>query len=58
VFLADDGMNGDFAPNDGVWGIQFSIPPETVPPGDYLFELRAEDESGNYSDLWPYLTIH
>ncbi len=58
VFLYDDGQSGDFGVGDGLWGLQQDIPPYTVPAGDYLLELCAEDVDGNLSDIWPYLTIH
>jgi len=58
VYLRDDGLNGDFGPGDNLWGITFPIDPMSVPTGEYLLELRARDDIGNLSDLWPYLTIH
>ncbi len=58
VFLYDDGLNGDFDANDGLYGIQFDVERHTIPQGEYLLELRAKDVDGNLSDLWPYLTIH
>ena len=58
VYLKDDGSQGDFGINDDLWGLQLEIAPETLPAGEYMFELRAEDTDGHLSDLWPYLTIH
>jgi len=58
VFLHDDGNSGDFEAGDSLFGISIEIPPKTVTPGDYQLELRAHDFMDNYSDLWPYLTIH
>jgi len=58
VYLFDDGQSGDFGIGDSLWGLQLDIPPFTVPAGDYLLELCAEDVDGNRSDIWPYLTIH
>ncbi len=58
VFLSDDGTSGDFGSGDGLWGITFPVNPRSLPPGEYLLELRARDDMGNLSDLWPYLTIH
>jgi hypothetical protein len=59
VNLHDDATQGDFAPADGVFGLQFPItPPNLLPAGRYLLELRAFDKSGLASDIWPYLTIN
>ncbi|MBN1296146.1 hypothetical protein JXA80_05150 [bacterium] len=58
VYLLDDGFSGDFGPGDDIYGLTFDIAPYSVPPGQYMLELRAEDQLGNMSDLWPYLTIH
>ncbi len=58
VLLYDDGQHGDFGANDQVWGFVAEVPPNTVPAGEYLLELKAFDAENNESDLWPYLTIH
>ena len=58
AYLYDDGEHGDFEPGDDLWGLQIEVGPNLVPEGDYLFELRAKDVDGNFSDIWPYLTIH
>lgn len=58
VFLLDDGNSADFEAGDSLYGLTFEIQPYTLPPGEYILELRAEDVQGNQSDLWPYLTIH
>ncbi|HPQ38978.1 MAG TPA: hypothetical protein PLV45_01265 [bacterium] len=58
VYLRDDGSSGDFEAGDGLYGLMFEIAPYSLPPGEYILELRAEDARGNLSDLWPYLTIH
>jgi hypothetical protein len=58
VYLYDDGAHGDFGVDDSLWGISFDIDPLTFPEGQYLIELRARDVDGNFSDIWPYLTVH
>ncbi len=55
--LEDDGLHGDFDAGDGVFGLQFEIP-AGFPSSDYIFEIIAWDEAGNYSAMWPYLTIY
>ncbi|MCD4653355.1 lamin tail domain-containing protein, partial [bacterium] len=57
VFLMDDGLNNDFNPGDGVFGLSFSVGSGALAAGDYPLQLRAVDIDGNLSDLWPYLTI-
>ena len=58
VFLLDNGQSGDFGANDTIYGLTFQIDPYTLPAGEYILELRAQDANGNVSDLWPYLTVH
>jgi hypothetical protein len=58
VFLYDDGAHADYGAGDSLWGFSVAVPAQTVPAGEYLLELRAKDVDENYSDLWPYLTIH
>jgi hypothetical protein len=58
VFLQDDGNSGDFSAGDGVFGLQMDFTAGQVPAGQYLLELVATDQSGNESDMWPYLTIN
>jgi hypothetical protein len=57
VFLQDDGLNGDFEKDDGLFGILLDIPSEKVTPGHYVLELKAQDRMGNMSGLWPYLEV-
>lgn len=56
VFLKDDGLNDDFGASDGVFGLRVPIAPGSLPAGDYLLQLKASDNAGLSSDLWPYLT--
>ncbi|MBN1551557.1 lamin tail domain-containing protein [bacterium] len=58
IFLADDGSQGDFNPNDGVYGLEISIEPGDLVPGDYFFQLQPYSNNGTPGDLWPYLTIN
>jgi hypothetical protein len=58
AFLYDDGAHGDFGSFDGLWGVMFEVGSNVIPAGEYMLELRARDQNGLYSDLWPYLTIH
>ena len=54
--LSDDGLHGDFASGDGVFGLDVSMPPGEV-PGNYLFGLRAVDESGQSGPMWPFVSV-
>jgi len=58
VLMADDGNNGDFGAGDQVFGLLFEIGPNVLPAGSYTLEIVATDQSGNVSDMWPYLTVH
>ncbi|MBN1552472.1 hypothetical protein JW979_13440 [bacterium] len=58
AYLYDDGLHGDFGAGDELWGFTMEIDPSVLPSGEYLLELRARDQNGNFSDIWPYLTIH
>ncbi|MBN2055146.1 VCBS repeat-containing protein [bacterium] len=59
VYLQDDGANGDFAAGDGIFGLSITIPPyDQLPEGLYLLEVRAVDQDGNPSALWPYLNVY
>jgi hypothetical protein len=58
VMLYDDGLNGDFASGNDVFGLSFYVEPGALAPGNYPFQLRATDVSGTQSDLWPYLTVN
>lgn len=57
VFLKDDGKSGDFAAGDNVYGINFDIPAGSMAANDWLLELKAYNNAGQESDLWPYLTV-
>jgi len=58
-YFFDDGLHGDFARDDGVYGVRLHFHPLDLQgaAGRYLLEIRAKDYSGNYSNIWPYLTI-
>lgn len=56
--LHDDGLHGDFAVGDSIFGSSIPLPgPLPVIP-DILFELQATNIHGERSDKWPYLTCH
>lgn len=58
VFLQDDGLSGDFAANDSVYGFTAPVPPGNgLVASQILLELKAKNQAGGESDLWPYLTI-
>ncbi|MCD4653633.1 hypothetical protein K8T06_06825, partial [bacterium] len=58
LFLKDDGKSGDFAAADGVFGMKFSLGAGSMPAMDYLLEVRAYNNAGQESDIWPYFTVH
>lgn len=58
ILLYDDGNHGDFASKDGVFGVVFNFDPFQIPAGSYLLGVRATNNRGFASDLYPYLTIH
>lgn len=55
VYLTDDGLNGDYGADDGIYGIELDVP-VGAPPGSYLLEVRVEDSRGEVA-WWPYLQI-
>jgi hypothetical protein len=57
VFLLDDGSQGDYQADDGIYGYQITLGPNQLPPNAYLFELLARDAEGKSSALWPYLEV-
>lgn len=57
ILLRDDGLNGDFLPQDGIFGMIFIIPPDVVQPLQALLEIQALDKDLNRSQLWPYLSV-
>ena len=56
VFLNDHGVNGDLAPNDGLWAFSVFIP-SGLPATRVSLTLLAKDSMGLESTLWPYLTV-
>lgn len=59
VQLLDDGTQRDFGPGDKVYGIYIpGIAPGSLPAFRYLIELKAWDNAGNESDLWPWVIFH
>jgi len=57
VYLVDDGTQGDWAANDGLYMLVAPVDPGVVPAGEYSIEIVATDMSGNESLAWPYLTV-
>ncbi len=59
IYLKDDGLSGDFAASDQVFGMQMNFTSASLQgaSGQYIIELVATDYSGNKSNLWPYLVI-
>lgn len=55
VFLQDDGLNGDFAAGDLVYGWQAELGP--LAPLTAVLELVASTSNGCTSDIWPYLNV-
>ena len=58
IFLKDDGLNGDFGPADGVFGIEFDLSPDDLPPGMYFLQLLPRNAAGDTGPVWPYLTLN
>ncbi len=54
--LCDDGLHGDFAAGDGIFGLKAPIIPGYV-PGNYLFGLKPVDENGQSGAMWPFLSV-
>ncbi|MBN2209190.1 MAG: hypothetical protein JW759_07830 [Candidatus Coatesbacteria bacterium] len=54
--LCDDGLHGDFAAGDAIFGLKVPIMPGFV-PGNYLFGLKAVDENGHSGAMWPFLSV-
>lgn len=54
--LFDEGLHGDFAAGDGIFGLKAPIIPGYV-PGNYLFGLKAVDESGHAGGMWPFISV-
>ena len=48
-FMYDTGNLGDLQANDGIYSFQFTISPSNT-PGEYRFEVQAQDKSGANSD--------
>ena len=57
LYLQDDGLSGDFAAGDGVFGLKTSIPADSLETGEYFLQLMPKDVNGNEGLLWPYLTL-
>lgn len=57
VTLLDNGLNGDFAEGDDVYGFTFPFRPGELLPGRVLLELRAFDDFGTESTPWPYYNV-
>ncbi len=58
VLLRDDGVSGDFAAGDGIYGLAVNIPADTLAPSEFMFSIEASNTNGESSDHWPYLVIH
>jgi hypothetical protein len=56
VTLADDGAQGDWAANDGLYTLAAPVDPG-LDPARYLVETVATDINGNRSMTYPYLEI-
>ena len=55
--LYDDGLHGDFLPNDTIYGSVLGD--EFENPGErQLVLIQAKDHSGTSSDIYPFVTIH
>ncbi len=57
LFLRNDGMDGDGAPEDNVFTYQIFLGSDVFASGRYLYELKAFDWAGNESNIWPYIEI-
>jgi len=53
LLLVDDGLNGDFAAGDQVYGLRLAIN-AGLPQTNFLLSLQATDAAGNQSLIWPY----
>ncbi len=49
--------NPDIEPPYAYYTMELKKLPPDLPPGQYLFGLKAFDNNGNESELWPYLDI-
>ncbi|MBN2055241.1 hypothetical protein JW905_09985 [bacterium] len=58
ALLMDDGSQGDWAANDGLYSLAIGDVGPGVPPGQFLAEIVATDLAGNQSMMWPYLEIY
>jgi len=54
IQLFDDGENGDFDAGDNWYG---AILDTNITPGFYKIEIVARDDQGNYSHIFPYITV-
>ncbi|MBN1592014.1 MAG: hypothetical protein JW941_02050, partial [Candidatus Coatesbacteria bacterium] len=54
--LYDDGLHGDFAPGDGIFGLQAPMAPG-LSPANRLFGLKAVDINGQAGAAWPFLSV-
>lgn len=56
ILLNDDGLNGDLREGDGIY-MRSLFFPFSPPSGRYFFRIRAHDEAGHVSRVWPYFQI-
>ncbi len=43
--------------SDSTYVMEVPLEAGMVPPDDYVLELRAADQDGNVSEIWPYLNV-
>ncbi len=59
IALLDNGTQGDFGPGDNVYGWQFFLPGNTFTEFTrILLEIKAIDNQGNESTIWPYFKVY
>lgn len=58
AYLVDNGTQGDWVANDGLYTMAVSDVGPGVPPGQFMAEIVARDHAGNASMMWPYLQIY
>ena len=58
LYLTDDGLSGDIAPQDGLfgWELKDVVFPQGA-QGRYLLEVATLRYGGSYGPPWPYLNV-
>ncbi len=54
--LKDDGTQGDFQADDGIYTFRADLPPGT-PPSNYILGVQAFNARGDESEIWPFLNV-